>query len=119
MELILALVAVVVILAYFIVRDRKLEQTGSHPLDGATKVSEVPYKIEPPVETTTKIDGIGHESVPVTEPEPVKKEKKAAPKKSSTASAKTAKPKVVVKSKPVKTAKPAKATSKPKKTTKK
>lgn len=117
MELILALVAVVVILAYFIVRDRKLEQTGSHPLDGATKVNEVPYKIEPPAETTTKIDGIGHESVPVTEP--VKKEKKAAPKKSSTASAKTAKPKVVVKAKPVKTAKPAKATSKPKKTTKK
>jgi hypothetical protein len=31
---------------------------GSHPLDAATKA---PYKIE----TTTKADGIGHESIPV------------------------------------------------------
>lgn len=34
---------------------------GSHPLDAAT---QAPYKVEPPT-TTTKVDGIGHESVPV------------------------------------------------------
>lgn len=38
----------------------KPKADGSHPLDAATKA---PYKIEPA--TTTKIDGIGHESVPV------------------------------------------------------
>ena len=37
----------------------KPKADGSHPLDAAT----APYKLEP--KTTTKVDGIGHESVPV------------------------------------------------------
>jgi hypothetical protein len=111
MELIIIVAVVIVVLGYFIIRDRKYEQEGNHPLEGATKAAEVPYKVEPPV-LTTKVDGIGHESVTVKET--VKKDKKAAPKKTSN----TAKPKVA-KTKTVKTTKPAKATSKPKKTTKK
>ncbi len=35
----------------------------SRPAEGDAK--EAPYKVEPPAETTTKIDGIGHESIPV------------------------------------------------------
>jgi len=38
----------------------KENDSGRHPLDGATKA---PYKLEPTI--TTKVDGIGHESVPV------------------------------------------------------
>jgi hypothetical protein len=38
----------------------KENNDGKHPLDAATKA---PYKLEPTV--TTKVDGIGHESVPV------------------------------------------------------
>lgn len=34
---------------------------GSHPLDAPT---QAPYKVEPPT-TTTKVDGIGHESVTI------------------------------------------------------
>lgn len=38
----------------------KPKADGSHPLDAAT----APYKVEPTL-TTTKVDGIGHESIPV------------------------------------------------------
>lgn len=38
----------------------KENDDGSHPLDGATKA---PYKLEP--STTTKPDGIGHESITI------------------------------------------------------
>ena len=52
-----------------------------HPLDGATRqAQEAPYKIEPPASTTTKIDGIGHESVPVVEEKPKKAKKPKAEK---------------------------------------
>lgn len=61
MEIIIAIVAlaVVVYIGYTILNKENAD--GSHPLDTATPA---PYKIEPPV-TTTKVDGIGHESVPV------------------------------------------------------
>jgi flagellar basal body-associated protein FliL len=52
MELIIIILAVVAVMGYFVWRDRKYEESGNHPLDGATK-------------TTTKPDGIGHESIPV------------------------------------------------------
>lgn len=52
MELVILLVVVIGVLGWFLWRDRTLDQSGNHPLDGATK-------------TTTKPDGIGHESVPV------------------------------------------------------
>jgi outer membrane biosynthesis protein TonB len=94
MELIILIAVVVAVLGYFLWRDRKYEESGDHPLDGATKQNEVPYKVEPPV-LTTKVDGIGHETVEVaaTVQEPAKKPKKpkkpAQPKK---ALAKTTKP---------------------------
>lgn len=80
MELIILIAVVVAVLGYFLWRDRKYEESGDHPLDGATKQNEVPYKVEPPV-LTTKVDGIGHETVEVaaTVQEPAKKPKK--PKK--------------------------------------
>ncbi len=58
MEIIIAIVAlaVIVYVGYRILNQEKTD--GSHPLDAAT---QAPYKIE----TTTKADGIGHESVPV------------------------------------------------------
>jgi hypothetical protein len=107
MELIIIVAIVIIVLGYLIIRDRKYEQGETHPLDGATKSAEVPYKVEPPV-LTTKVDGIGHESVASA---PAKKEKKAAPKKPSNT---PSKPKVA-KAKPGK----AKATAKPKKAPKK
>jgi hypothetical protein len=60
MEIIIAvlLLAGVVYVGYRVLS--KESDNGKHPLDGPTKA---PYKLEPAV--TTKIDGIGHESVPV------------------------------------------------------
>ncbi len=60
MELIILLVAVIGVLGWFLWRDRQFEDSGSHPLDGATKTAQVKT-----AQTTTKPDGIGHESVPV------------------------------------------------------
>jgi len=40
MELIIIVALAVAVIAWFIWRDRKYEQSGSHPLDGATKVPE-------------------------------------------------------------------------------
>ncbi len=69
----------------------------SRPLEG--DADKAPYKIEPP-ERTTKIDGIGHESVEV------KPKKKAPAKKATTAKkAAPAKTKAVKEPKPKKTKK--------------
>lgn len=61
MEIIIAVIAlaIIVYVGYRILNTENAD--GSHPLDAATKA---PYKVEPPL-TTTKPDGIGHESVPV------------------------------------------------------
>lgn len=61
MEIIIAigLIAALIYVGYRVLN--KEEADGSHPLDAATNA---PYKVEP-VQTTTKIDGIGHESVPI------------------------------------------------------
>jgi hypothetical protein len=61
MEIIIAiaLLAVIVYVGYRVLN--KEDNDGSHPLDAATRA---PYKVEPPA-TTTKADGIGHESVPI------------------------------------------------------
>lgn len=59
MELIIAIIALAIIV-YVGYRVLNQENTdGSHPLDAAT---QAPYKVE---KATTKVDGIGHESVPV------------------------------------------------------
>jgi creatinine amidohydrolase/Fe(II)-dependent formamide hydrolase-like protein len=60
MEIIIAIVllAAMVYVGYRVLN--KEDEDGTHPLDGPTKA---PYKVEPP--TTTKPDGIGHESIPV------------------------------------------------------
>ena len=58
------IIAIGLIAALFYVGYRVLNKEdadGSHPLDAATNA---PYKVEPP-QTTTKIDGIGHESISV------------------------------------------------------
>jgi hypothetical protein len=59
MEIIIAIVALaaIVYVGYRILN--KENDDGSHPLDAAT---QAPYKVEP---KTTKVDGIGHESIPV------------------------------------------------------
>jgi hypothetical protein len=61
MEIIIAIVAlaVIVYVGYRILNQEKSD--GSHPLDAAT---QAPYKVEPPT-VTTKVDGIGHESIPI------------------------------------------------------
>lgn len=66
MELIILLVVVIGVLGWFLWRDHKFEESGSHPLDGATKSPEPwPFPTSRPVESTTKPDGIGHESIPI------------------------------------------------------
>lgn len=60
MEIILIIVAGAVILYFGYKILDKSKEDGSHPLDAATKA---PYKIEPNL--TTKVDGIGHESIPI------------------------------------------------------
>lgn len=65
MELLIIIVAAIAVVAYFLWKDRKFEESGSHPLDAATKPPEAwPFPTSRPTETTTKPDGIGHESVP-------------------------------------------------------
>jgi len=60
MEIIIAIVllSAMVYVGYRILN--KENDDGSHPLDAATRA---PYKVEPP--STTKPDGIGHESIPI------------------------------------------------------
>lgn len=41
MELVILLVVVIGVLGWFLWRDRKFEESGSHPLDGATKMLDV------------------------------------------------------------------------------
>jgi hypothetical protein len=62
MEIIVAigLLAAMVYVGYRVLS--KEDDNGKHPLDAATRA---PYKVEPPTTTTTKADGIGHESVPI------------------------------------------------------
>lgn len=60
MEILVIVIAVGAILYVGYKTLNKTKQDGSHPLDGPT---QVPYKLEP--NTTTKVDGIGHESIPV------------------------------------------------------
>jgi len=61
MEIIIAVIAlaIIVYVGYRILNSESAD--GSHPLDAAT---QAPYKVEP-IQTTTKPDGIGHESIPV------------------------------------------------------
>jgi hypothetical protein len=105
MELVILIALVIAVLGFFLWRDRKYEESGSHPLDSVTKPREdVPYKVEPPV-LTTKVDGIGHEAVEV----PTKQAKQTNKPKSN----------VAAKPKPKKAqAQPAKTTKAPAKTTK-
>ena len=81
MELIIAIIALGVIVAVGYKVLNKENADGSHPLDASTKA---PYKVEPPV-PTTKVDGIGHETITVapvlTEAVEVKPAKKKAPAK--------------------------------------
>lgn len=69
MELLIVVVLGVAVVAYFLWKDRKYEESESHPLDGATKAPEPwPFPTGRPAEgenKTTKPDGLGHESVPV------------------------------------------------------
>lgn len=66
MELLLIIAIAVAVVAWFLWKDRKFEQSASHPLDGATKSPEAwPFPTSRPTESTTKPDGIGHESMPV------------------------------------------------------
>ena len=73
MEIIIAigLIAALVYVGYRVLN--KEDSDGSHPLDAAT---QAPYKVEKPrfedtsdiviaQRSTTKVDGIGHESIPV------------------------------------------------------
>lgn len=60
MEILVIVIALGAILYVGYKKLDKTKQDGSHPLDGPT---QAPYKLEP--STTTKVDGIGHESVPV------------------------------------------------------
>jgi hypothetical protein len=60
MELLVIILVLVAGVAWWIWNERKHEESGSHPLDGATKAPETW-----PIESTTKPDGIGHESIPV------------------------------------------------------
>jgi hypothetical protein len=41
MELVILLVVVIGVLGWFLWRDRKFEESGSHPLDAATKILDV------------------------------------------------------------------------------
>lgn len=112
MELLILFVVVLGVMGYFLWRDRKYEDSGSHPLDGSTKPAEVPYKLEPPADTpvlTTVVDGIGHESVSV---KPEKAKKPAKTKNAGAAQTKTKKA-------TPKPATPTKGQAKPKKSTKK
>jgi hypothetical protein len=61
MEIIIAvgLIAAMVYVGYRVLN--KEDDNGRHPLDAAT---QAPYKVEPPT-STTKVDGIGHESIPI------------------------------------------------------
>lgn len=61
MEIIIAIVAlaVIVYVVYTVLNKEKTDEI--HSLDTA---SQAPYKIETPA-TTTKTDGIGHESIPI------------------------------------------------------
>lgn len=60
MEILVIVIALGAILYVGYKKLDKTKQDGSHPLDGP---SQAPYKLEPT--STTKVDGIGHESVPV------------------------------------------------------
>ena len=51
--------AIIVYVGYKVLNQESSD--GSHPLDAAT---QAPYKVEPQ-KSTTKADGIGHESIPV------------------------------------------------------
>lgn len=69
MELLVIVAIAVAVIAWFLWKDRKFEESGSHPLDGATKAPEAwPFPTSRPAEgeqKTTKPDGIGHETIPV------------------------------------------------------
>jgi hypothetical protein len=55
MELVILLIAVIGVLGWFLWRDRKFEDSGSHPLDGATKSPEPwPFPTARPPEGTDK-----------------------------------------------------------------
>ena len=66
MELLIIVAIAVAVIAWFLWKERKFEESGSHPLDGPTKAPEAwPFPTSRPEGTTTKPDGIGHESIPV------------------------------------------------------
>jgi hypothetical protein len=61
MEIIFAIIALAIIVYVGFKVLNNESSDGSHPLDAATKA---PYKVEPQL-STTKTDGIGHETIPV------------------------------------------------------
>ena len=69
MEIVIIVAIAVAAIAWFIWKDHKRQESGSHPLDGATKTPEPwPFPTSRPAEgenKTTKPDGVGHESIPV------------------------------------------------------
>lgn len=55
MELLIVVALVVAVVAYFLWKDRKYEDSGSHPLDGATKTPEPwPFPTSRPPEGENK-----------------------------------------------------------------
>jgi hypothetical protein len=69
MEIVIIVAIAVAAIGWFVWKDRKFEESGSHPLDGATKTPEPwPFPTSRPTEGEQKItkpDGLGHESIPV------------------------------------------------------
>lgn len=61
MEIIFAIIALAIIVYVGLKVLNNESSDGHHPLDAAT---QAPYKVEPKL-STTKSDGIGHESIPV------------------------------------------------------
>lgn len=108
MEIVVLLVVVIAALGWFLWRDRRFEESGSHPLDGATKSSEPwPFPTGRPAEgtqtTTTSILDINKDGkvdindVVAAKEIVVEKTKKTASKTKAAVKKTTAKAKQAVK----------------------
>jgi hypothetical protein len=93
MELVILLIAVIGVLGWFLWRDRKLDESGSHPLDGATKNSVLDVNKDGKVDIQ---DAVAAADVVV------EKTKKAAAKTKAVAKATATKVKTVAKKPAVK-----------------